>query len=168
MSESWDKVKKFISDAAPILGSVVGGPAGAAAGAMISSVLGVKNDPDEILRKLESDPEALIKLRTLESEERKHLLSIQMKTLDLELADVKNAREAHKGHWMPATITIILGMMSMLIMYALVYMPIPENNRDLAINYGGVILGLLTAAVTYWIGTSRSSHDKTKLLSGIQ
>lgn len=165
MAFDWTKVGRAVADSAPILGSLLGGPAGGAAGALIASTLGTASDPEAVLERIKQDPDTLLKMKQLESDERKYLLEMQTQTLQLELADVQSARQAHAGHWMPAAITIVLGMMAMAIMYALVYMPIPDTNRDLAINYGGQILGLLTAAVTYWIGTSRSSANKDQALA---
>lgn len=57
----------IISKVSPVLGSALGGPAGALVGSLISSTLGVDmNKPEEILKKLESDPSALDKLKELE------------------------------------------------------------------------------------------------------
>lgn len=168
MAFNWEKVGRAIADAAPIAGALLGGPAGPAVGALIASTLGTAADPEAVMAKIQADPAVLLQIKHMESDERKHLLDTQAKTLQLELADVQSARAAHANHWMPAAITIVLGIMAMAIMYALVYMPVPDNNRDLAINYGGQILGLLTAAVTYWIGTSRSSANKDAALLGNQ
>lgn len=168
MAFDWEKVGRAIADVAPIAGGLLGGPAGGAVGSLIASTLGTAADPEAVMAKIQADPAVLMQIKQLESDERKHLLEMQTKTLQLELADVQSARNSHVGHWMPAAITIVLGMMAMAIMYALVYMPVPDNNRDLAINYGGQILGLLTAAVTYWIGTSRSSANKDAALMGNQ
>lgn len=163
---NWEKVGRAIADSAPILGGLLGGPAGGAAGALIASTLGTAADPEAVLAKIQNDPAVLIQIKQIEADERESIRAWQTETLKAELADVQSARQTHANHWMPSAITIVLGVMAMLIMYSLVYLPIPDNNRDLAINYGGQILGLLTAAVTYWIGTSRSSANKDAALMG--
>jgi hypothetical protein len=163
MSKSWDKVKQFISGAAPVLGGLVGGPAGAAAGALISSALGVDNDPEIVMQKLQADPDALLKLKQLESDERKHLQEMQLETLRAELADVQSARESHKSHWMPSVITMMLTIMVCAMGALLVMYPIPAENKDMSVYLFGQITGTFTTAVAYWIGTSRSSHEKNKL-----
>lgn len=57
----------IISKVSPVLGSALGGPAGALVGSLISSTLGVDmNKPEEILNKLDSDPSSLDKLKELE------------------------------------------------------------------------------------------------------
>lgn len=166
MSKGWDKIKSIISGAAPIVGSLVGGPAGGAVGALISSALGVENTEDAILKKLEADPESLLKLKQMESDERKHLIEMQLSTLNAELADVQNARESHKSHWMPSAITLALTVMVCAMGAILVMYPVPAENKDMSVYLFGQITGTFTTAVAYWIGTSRSSHEKNKLMSG--
>ena len=163
---NWEKVGRAIADSAPILGGLLGGPTGGAAGALIASTLGTAADPEAVLAKIQNDPAVLLQIKQIEANERDSIRAWQTETLKAELQDVQSARQTHANHWMPSAITIVLGVMAMLIMYSLVYLPIPDNNRDLAINYGGQILGLLTAAVTYWIGTSRSSANKDAALMG--
>lgn len=165
MGISWEKVGRAVADAAPILGSVLGGPAGGAAGALIASKLGTSNTPEAIMEKLKTDPEALLKIKQLEADERQHIREMQLSTLQAELADVQSARAAHKDHWMPATITIILALMTTAMGIALLYYEVPTANKDMAVYLFGQITGTFTTAVAYWIGTSRSSHNKDKLLA---
>jgi len=160
----WSKVGKAVADAAPLLGGLLGGPAGSAAGALIASTLGTASDPDAVLKRIQQDPEIMLKIKQLEQDERDSLRNWQTLTLQAELADVQSARQAHAGHWMPSAITVCLAIMACAMAAALIYLPIPATNRDLAINYAGQIFGLFGGAVAYWIGTSRSSRDKDQLL----
>ena len=48
MDWSWDGVKNLISSAAPMLGTALGGPAGAAVGGLIAKALGVEESPEAI------------------------------------------------------------------------------------------------------------------------
>lgn len=167
MSTTWEKVGRAIADAAPVLGSVIGGPAGGAVGAMIASTLGTSASPEAVLEKLKSDPEALMKIKQLEADERQHIRDIQLQTLQAELADVQSARASHKDHWMPSTITILLFLMVCAMAGMLMFYPIPDANRDMCVYLFGAITGLFTSAVSYWIGTSRSSHNKDKVIAGV-
>jgi len=160
----WSKVGKALADSAPVIGSLLGGPVGGAAGALIASTLGTANDPAAVLARIQSDPDTLLKIKQLEQDERDSLRNWQTLTLQAELADLQSARQAHAGHWMPSAITVCLAIMACAMASALIYLPIPETNRDLAINYAGQIFGLFGGAVAYWIGTSRSSRDKDQLL----
>lgn len=162
---NWEKVGRAIADSAPILGGLLGGPAGGAAGALIASTLGTSADPEAVLQRIQNDPAVLLQIKQLEADERQHCRDLQLATLQAELADTQSARTTHSAHWMPSAITIGLGGMTIAIAGALIYMPIPDGNRDLAINYGGQIIGLFCTAVAYWIGTSRSSANKDAALA---
>lgn len=49
--------------------------------------------------------------------------------------------------------------------YLLIFTPIPDNNRDIITVAFGLILGWGGAVVGYFYGSSKSSSDKTKLLT---
>ena len=68
MDWSWDGVKNLISSAAPMLGTALGGPAGAAVGGLITKALGVEESPEAIEAELRRDPAALLKLKGLEAD----------------------------------------------------------------------------------------------------
>jgi hypothetical protein len=89
----WDKVKDFIGGNAPVIGSLLGGPAGGAAGALVASWLGVENDPNKILEKLQTDPNAMIAIKQMESDERKQLRELQFQA---EMAKLKDQQHQHE------------------------------------------------------------------------
>ena len=62
----WDKIKELIGDSAPIVGGLLGGPAGAAVGGLISKALGVENNASAIEKELINNPDAFLKLKELE------------------------------------------------------------------------------------------------------
>lgn len=66
----WETVKELIGTAAPTLGTVLGGPVGGVAGSLIASALGVEDDPKAIEKELRNNPDALLKLKKLDSDER--------------------------------------------------------------------------------------------------
>lgn len=167
-SLSWEKVGRAIADAAPILGGLAGGPAGSAVGQLIASTLGTAADPDTVLATINANPDTLLKIKQLEADEREHIRNMQLETLKAELGDTQNARQAHANHWMPEIITLALGAMTCAMGAAIIYMPIPEGSRDIAIQFGGQLLLMFGTAVAYWIGTSRSSFNKDQALIGRQ
>jgi len=63
---TFDDVKNAVAKVAPLLGSALG-PLGSVAGVLISSALGVENEPDKIMQAIEADPQAALKLREVES-----------------------------------------------------------------------------------------------------
>lgn len=166
MAFNWEKVGRAVADAAPILGGLLGGPAGGAAGALIASTLGTSADPEAVLERIKQDPDTLMKIKQLEADERQHIRELQISTLQAELADVQSARQAHSGHWMPSAITIALALMTVAVGIGLMGFEVPVANREMAVYLLGQITGLFTGAVSYWIGTSRSSANKDAALLG--
>lgn len=99
----WDKVLELIGDAAPTVGGLLGGPAGAAVGGLVAKALGVDNTPDAIEEALKSNPEALVKIKEIEASRELAVLEAQYKNkvednraaehdVNLEVSDKQNAR----------------------------------------------------------------------------
>lgn len=164
---NWEKVGRAIADSAPVLGSVLGGPAGGAVGTIIASTLGTSADPDAVMEKLKADPDALMKIKQLEKEERAELRNWQLEILKTELADTQNARAHHSTHWMPAALTVFLTCMVCAIAYWVVFHKIPYENKDMAVYIFGVVTGAWSTAVAYWIGTSRTSFVKDQVIAQV-
>lgn len=161
---NWSDIKSAVGKVAPIAGTLLGGPAGAAVGGLISSALGVSNDPASVAAAL-GNPDAQIKLAELESNERQHLLQMQLATLQAELADTQSARAAHGNSRMPAIVTAALTAICAGLLYSLLFIEIPDTNRDLLIQSFGTVLGFWGASLAYWVGTTRSSADKTRMMT---
>lgn len=161
---SWDSIKNAVGKIAPIAGTLLGGPAGAAVGGLISSALGVENTPEAVAAAL-GNPDAVIKLRELESNERQHLLQMQLSTLQAELADTQHARSAHKDSYMPSAITFMLTAMCAGLLYAILFVPVVEENKELAFTLFGTCFTLWASSISYWVGTTRSSAEKTRIMT---
>jgi hypothetical protein len=161
---NWNSIKETVGKVAPLAGTLLGGPAGAAVGGLISSALGVENNPDAVAAAL-NDPDAVVKLKELESNERQHLLQMQLATLQAELADVQHARMHNNGSRMPAIVTCALTAICGGLLYSLLFVEIPESNRDLLIQSFGTVLGFWGASLAYWCGTTRSSAEKTRMMA---
>lgn len=63
---NWSDIGGIIGKAAPVVGTLLGGPAGAAVGALVASALGTSNDPDAVSAALASDPGALARVQELQ------------------------------------------------------------------------------------------------------
>lgn len=159
----WSDITNAVGKAAPLIGAVLGGPAGGSVGALVASALGVENTPEAVQAVL-GNPDNLVKLKELESNERQHLLTMQVETLRLELADTQSARASHSNSYMPAIVTGMLTLLCGTMLYSLLFIEIPESNRDLLIQSFGTVLGFWGASIAYWVGTTRSSQDKTNII----
>jgi len=151
---------KTIAGFAPLLGSVIGGPAGGAIGAVIASAFGVDDDVDQIAKAIKNDPEAAIKLRKIELDNKTELEKIAMEMARVEIADKQNARKEHKHSIMPAVLSGVLSMVIIGIIYLLFYTPVPEESKDVLFVILGAVMKEWGGAMQYWFGTTRSSANK--------
>lgn len=155
----WDKVKTVLGEAAPMVGSLLGGPAGGAVGSLIASTLGVENTPQAIETALVNDPDAVLKIKTLESEERITLRRLALKQSELDvdrhkanLADVANARAEHKDSDMPSRLTIVIAIMVIGMFAALFFGTPAPGYEQVLIMITGAVMGAFGTAVAFWMG----------------
>jgi hypothetical protein len=87
----WDKIKSLLGSAAPLIGTLIGGPAGGAVAGMVASVLGVDNTPEAIEQALINNPDALLQIKQLESDERVKLRELAFQHAELESEERKLA-----------------------------------------------------------------------------
>jgi len=85
----WKDIGSIVKKGAPLLGTILGGPAGAAAGGAISlicSALGVSDETPEAVMAAIQSPDAMVKLKELEYRNRERLeeLTLEQSKLDLE------------------------------------------------------------------------------------
>jgi hypothetical protein len=161
---SWDKVKKVVGEVAPIAGTLLGGPAGAAVGSLISSVLGVDNDPESIAQAL-ANPEAAAQLKKWYLDHELELQRLQIQQLQIEMQDVQNARAEHKNSIMPSVVTVMLTAICAGLLWSITTLTIPDESQNLAFALFGQCFTLWGACITYWVGTTRSSAEKNFLLN---
>jgi len=160
----WSDISGLVGKAAPLIGTVLGGPAGATVGAMVASALGVDAEPDAVAKAIQADPQAAVKLKQLQLENEQDLRNHAFKILNAELKDTQNARDAHKHNPMPAIICIALTVLVGAGAGLLFTMDIPEGNREIAYLLFGTLLAKWGDSIAYWVGTTRSSAEKTKLI----
>jgi hypothetical protein len=87
MGLTWKEIAGVVGNAAPILGTLVGGPAGGAIGAMIASGLGCGNTPDDVKTALATNPDAAVKLAQIEKDRQVELQQLVMQSEQNRLAN---------------------------------------------------------------------------------
>lgn len=93
----WKTISEMVGKEAPLLGSLLAGPAGGAIGAMIASSLRTGGDPDAVAAAVAANPEAGIKLRQIEATNVKELRSLAVDQAKAELdAATKAAGDVNK------------------------------------------------------------------------
>lgn len=106
---NWSGLKGIVGKAAPMLGTLLGGPAGASIGTLIAGVLGVEPSPGAVEKALAVNPDAAVKLAEIESRERVSLETLVVRQCEAELTaetqrlQAVNATmqaESKSEHWM--------------------------------------------------------------------
>ena len=180
---NWDKIISFVSGAAPILGTAIGGPVGTGVGALaggavslIASAFGVEGedakDPDKIYAALQADPNAIIKLKEIELTNKVELSKLALQTDQAYLADTQNARSAQVQREQTTgkkdvnlyvlAWTIVVGFFSLT--GVLTFVALPTDSTGVVFLLFGALIAGFTQVVNYFFGSSKSSSDKTKML----
>ncbi len=175
---SWADVGRAVAKAAPVLGSVLGGPVGAiagAAGSLIASALGCEPDPDDIQKTIAQSPDLLLKLKDLEIQQQAQLLQWQSQQVQAELSDRMSARDrevelAKSGHgasWATSIVSVIVTVG----FFAMLWMVLSGGKSELG-DAGLMLLGTLASAfgavVNYYLGSSLGSASKDAFLKKVQ
>ncbi len=104
----WKDIASTVGKAAPMLGTLLGGPAGAAVGGLIASALGSGSSPDDVSQALVTNPDAAVKLKQIEADRQAKLqelvvlaesnrLAAEAKAIDAVNATMR--AEAAAEHW---------------------------------------------------------------------
>ena len=128
---NWSDIGNMVGKAAPIVGTLLGGPAGAAVGALVASALNVPNDPNSVNTALAANPEALARVQELQINARVQLeqlavtaennrLQAEAAQYSAEAADRDSARKLASAQphdiIRPAiTVILLLGALSILV-----------------------------------------------------
>ena len=161
----------LIGKAAPMLGMLVGGPAGpivAAVSSMISSALGCDNTPEAINANLATNPDAYVKLKEIELQNAAQLQQMvlthtqAMAQIDANDRDSARKREMAIGGY----ITPILAILAMLTAIGLVYYIVvgkataDQDAREYINLIIGYVFAIVTQVMNYYFGSSASSARK--------
>ena len=168
MSFDW---KSVVGTIAPLLGTALGGPFGGVAGKMIQNALGVDSEAAAIAE-IQSNPEALIKLRQVEADFKVKMKEIGIAEDQLHADDRDSARKLAiaRGTGFQAVLTIVFMVGYFGLFYVFFSGAEIKELNDWQRGQVGVLIGVLTAAIpqllAFWFGSSKGSADKTNLLKG--
>ena len=100
----WKEIAGIVGKHAPLLGTLLGGPAGAAVGGMIASALGTCANPEEVSQALAASPEAFVKVREIEATRQARLQELATDQAKAELAAAaQNAGDVNRTMQIEAT-----------------------------------------------------------------
>lgn len=169
----------ILKKAAPWLAAAASGPAGLAGMAIkaVAEALGqdASAAPDALAAAVAgATPEQLKALKMAELDFKVRMEELGFKQIvDLEAiaaGDRKDARamQVQIRSPMPAVLTCGTGLGFLATLATLFFLPIPAENRDLVVYMCGQLSAALAACLAFWVGTTRSSENKTNLLAAAQ
>lgn len=176
-------VGKAIANMAPLLGGAMG-PFGTAIGSIIAAKFGGSiDDPDDLLRKIQADPQASVKLLEIQSNNEVELQRIYMQMAENELKyralekeneykDRASARERETALAVagkPDSTNKILAYMAVVgivfLTYYLFTNEIPEKNKQIVDILIGAFIGFLYGVKEYYFGDSQGSRAKDNMIA---
>ncbi len=169
------EIASKITSAAPLLGSFLG-PGGTLAGTaikMIASALGVESNEDAVTMAMQTDPEAVLKLKQFELDNKVEIQKIILEKERARLQDVASARSRQVEHekttgksdinlyvlaW-----SVVVGFFGL--MGLLCYHTLPQDSNGVVFMLFGALATGFGQVLQYFFGSSQSSSEKTKLLA---
>jgi hypothetical protein len=166
VSTDW---KKIVGGLAPTIALALGGPLyGNATKFLADNLLGDPHATEDDIAKAISNatPETLAKLKEIDNDFKLQMAKTGVSLEEIALKDRDSARTAHKHSPMPAVICCALTLMVGMGAYMLFVLDIPLDNRGIANMLFGAVLAKWGDSVAYFVGTTRSSAEKTRHFIG--
>jgi hypothetical protein len=150
----WTDIKGVVATSAPLLGTLLGGPAGGAVGALIASALGVGDTPGEVASAIAVDPTIAVKLRQIEKERQIELQTLLVQAeshrLTQETAALVSVNqtmqvEAQSNHWPSYTWRPFIGFVFGVTFFGVYFvlplckMPVPAIPTEAWLSIGAIL-----------------------------
>lgn len=149
----WKDLAGIVGKAAPILGTLLGGPAGAAVGGLVASVLGTGNTPDEVSQALAINPDAAVKLKQIEADRQVRFQELLVQAVGAEISaavatvqavNTTMQAEAKADHWPTYSWRPAIGFVFAAYIASLFMLPIVNKqpvalSESLVLAIGGIL-----------------------------
>lgn len=181
---NWSDIGSIIGKSAPLVGTLLGGPAGGAVGALVANVLGVKDDPDAVNSALAANPDALVRVQELQLNAKVQLqqLAVQAETMRIqaegaqyaaEAADRDSARQLaakQPSDMVRPTLTFVMLAGSLFIIVAVMTGWAMEviTNTTAALTVGNVMgawFMMTKEVVGFWFGMTKESQKQSAIVT---
>jgi hypothetical protein len=162
-----DKVKPALGDVADIAGDITG----IEALNRVGDLLNAKRDEDATIAALASEFE--MKKLEWEMELTRLKLQDELESFRIEQADKENARNREiefmrasggKRDWLMGAVVMIGLVMMIFVVAALIFVHIPDANKELAYMAFGAVMTIGTQIFAYYVGSSRGSKMKDETI----
>lgn len=181
---NWSDIGSLVGKAAPIVGTLLGGPAGAAVGAMVANALGTTNDADAVSAALTGSPDAIVRVQELQANARVQLeqlavtaennrLQAEAAQYAAEAADRDSARQLaakQPNDLVRPTLTFIMLGGSLFIVVAVLIGWATDVIKDptAALTVGTVLglwLGMTKETMGFWFGMTKESQKQSAAIT---
>lgn len=181
---NWSDIGNMVGRAAPIVGTLLGGPSGAAVGALVASALNVPNDPDSVNVALAANPEALARVQELQINARVQLeqlavtaesnrLQAEAAQYSAEAADRDSARKlaaAQPNDMVRPILTFVMLGGSLFVVVAVLIGWATEAIKDpvASLTIGmvlGLWLGMTKEVMGFWFGMTKESQKQSAIVT---
>ena len=186
----WKDLAGLVGKAAPLLGTLIGGPAAPIVGSMIAAAFGADNTPDAIHAAVLANPEAAVKLAQIQADNSVQLqqLAVQAEAnrlaadtarMQAEIEDRKDARARNAGNaavWWIACLVLLTfaGIMGAVLVGCWMLLAGGMPIKDVAVVAAisgliGSVVGYVAAnaqtVINFIFGGSLGSEKKTDALA---
>lgn len=168
---NWKDIAGLVGSAAPMLGSLIAGPAGGAVGAMIASGLGCGNTPSDVQTALATNPDAAVKLAQIEKDRQVELQQLIVQAEQNRLAadtstilavNTTMQTEAKSDHWPTYSwrpfVGFVFGIMfgGCYFVLPLLKLPVPAVPTEAWMAIGGIL-----GVASYFRGKTQAINAST-------
>lgn len=166
----WSDLKGVVGKAAPIVGTLLGGPAGALVGGLVSAALGTDNTPDAVSAALIGNPDAIVKIQELQTNAKVQLQQLAVTAEANRLADVQSARARQTANPNDRTPTYLAWGVSAgffatlgLVMFA----HLEGAAQNLLLVMTGTLQTAWVAIISYYFGSSKDNAGQMKMIADV-
>jgi len=181
----WKDIASAVGKAAPIIGTLLGGPAGTAVGALVAGALGTDNTPDAVSAALAGNQDALVRVQELQTNARVQLQQLIMTAEQnrLQAANAQYAAEAadrdsarklaaqQPRDWMRPTLSLAIVASTIAIVFLVITGVANGTLKDptIAATAGGLLMYFVreTAQVLgFWFGIEKETTSMRAIVPG--
>ena len=157
------KLKNILGSLAPTLGAALGGPIGGQAGQILSSILGVPNNPKSLEQAMNNlTAEQMAELKMAEQDFKVQMKELEVDVFALEVDDKQDARKKFSKDWTPR----ILGTVTLAGFFGYIFLVTvqpPDANSDTIVSLVlGYLGGLASAVISFYFGASNTPDKEDK------
>lgn len=178
----WSALTPLIANAAPTIGSLLGGlipfPGGSilgqVAGKVLAEALGVPPTPEAVKNAIETGDQAVVQAKLSEAEVR---MQTEVEKFKASLEDVQSARsttvelaksQSNIAWGAPVvSVVIVVGFFTVMTMLFIVKVDLPPNSVGLLNVLFGALIPAFGQVCNYWLGSSAGSNDKSAQIAAL-